>query len=238
MGIAKPNNSGLNLNLQKTKHMKKILFVAILLLSFTWNANAQNENPKDPKAKAILDKVSATNKAASTIYIEFNYRLVNKPNGIDESQKGTIWLKGQQYKLVFPGIERYSDGKTVWTFLEDDDECQITNAEADGEESFSPSSMLSIYETGFNYLYGAETVINGSKVDMIKLFPEGGGKPYHTIKIYIQKASSQIARIEIFGKDGNTFTYDLKLIKNNQAMNNAMFVFDTSKAGDIVDLRD
>lgn len=218
--------------------MKNLLFVTILLLSFTWNANAQNENPKDPKAKTILDKVSSTNKKASTIYIEFNYRLVNKPNGIDETQKGSIWLKGEQYKLLFPGLERYSDGKTVWTFLEDDDECQITDAIVDGEESFSPSSMLTIYEKGFNYLYGSEEIIDGKKVDMIKLFPEGGGKPYHTIKIYINKTTSQISRIEILGKDGNTFTYDLQLIKNNQPMDNAMFVFDTSKAGDVVDLRD
>jgi outer membrane lipoprotein-sorting protein len=218
--------------------MKKLLFVVVALLSFSLSSVAQNENPKDPKAKAILDKVSATNKAASTIYIEFDYRLVNKPNGIDETQNGTIWLKGEKYKLIFPGLERYSDGKTMWTYLEDDEECQISNAVSDDEESFSPSSMLSIYESGFNYLYGSEDLINGNKVDMIKLFPEGGGKPYHTIKIYINKSTSQIARIEIFGKDGNTFTYDLKEIKMNTAMANMLFVFDTSKAEDVVDLRD
>ena len=219
--------------------MKKVLLIFIALFSLSLISVAQNENPKDPKAKSILDKVSATNKSFSTIYIEFNYRLVNKPNGIDETQEGTVWIKGEQYKLIFPGIERYSDGKTVWTYLEDDEECQISEAVSDDEEgSFSPSSMLTIYEKGFNYLYGAEDVIDGKKVDMIKLFPEGAGKPYHTIKIYIDKATSQIARIEVFGKDGNTFTYDLNIIKNNQPMADTMFVFDTSKASDVVDMRD
>jgi outer membrane lipoprotein-sorting protein len=219
--------------------MKNIIFALVALLSFSLSSIAQNENPKDPKAKTILDKVSAANKAASTIYIEFNYRLVNKPNGIDETQKGTVWIKGEQYKLIFPGIERYSDGKAVWTFLEDDDECQISSATGDDEEgSFSPSSMLTIYENGFNYVYGSEVMIDGKKADMIKLFPEGGGKPYHSIKIYIDKASSQISKIEVFGKDGNTFTYDLKVIKTDQPMDNKMFVFDISKAGDLVDLRD
>ena len=114
------------------------------------------------------------------------------------------------------------------------------NHTTDDEEegSISPSSLLTIYESGFNYLYGSVVSVNGKKTDMIKLFPEGGGKPYHTIKIYVDQASSQITRIEVFGKDGNTFTYDLKTIKSNQEMNDSMFVFDTSKAGDVVDLRD
>ena len=216
--------------------MKNILFIVLAFLSVS--AFAQNENPKDPQAKKILDKVSAANKAASSIYIEFNYQLVNKANGIDETQKGTVWIKGEKYKLIFPGIERYSDGKTVWTYLEDDEECQITNVSGDDDESFSPSSMLTIYENGFNYIYGSEVMVNGKKNDMIKLFPEGGGKPYHSIKIYIEQSKSQISKIEVFGKDGNTFTYDLKMIKQNQAMDDNMFVFDTSKAEDIVDLRD
>ena len=218
--------------------MKNILFIVLAFLSIS--AFAQNENPKDPKAKKILDKVSAANRAASSIYIEFNYRLVNKPNGIDETQKGTVWIKGEKYKLVFPGIERYSDGKTVWTYLEDDEECQITNAVSDDsdEGSFSPSSMLTIYESGFNYVYGSELMVKGKKADMIKLFPEGGGKPYHSIKIYINQSNSQISKIEVFGKDGNTFTYDLQVIKENNTMQDSMFVFDTSKAEDVVDLRD
>ena len=218
--------------------MKNSLFALMALFSISFGVIAQNENPKDPKAKKILDKVSAANKAYSTIYIEFTNQIVNKPNGVDETQKGTVWIKGESYKLVFPGIERYSDGKTIWTYLEDDDECQISDAVNDDEESFSPSSMLTIYENGFNYVYGSETMINGKKVDMIKLFPEGGGKPFHSIKIYIDKASSQISRIEVFGKDGNTFTYNLNIIKTNESMPNTMFIFDTSKAGDIVDLRD
>jgi outer membrane lipoprotein-sorting protein len=220
--------------------MKKSVFTLFVLLSFSLGVIAQNENPKDPKAKKILDKVSVTNKSYATMYIEFNYRLENKPNGVDETQSGKVWIKGDRYKLIFPGIERYSDGKAVWTYLSDDDECQISDATSDDEDegSISPSTLLTIYESGFNYLYGSEVTVNDKKTDMIKLFPEGGGKPYHTIKLYIDQATSQITRIEVFSKDGNTFTYDLKTVKSNEEMNDAMFVFDTSKAGDIVDLRD
>lgn len=218
--------------------MYKSLLLVIALFAISFTNYAQNENPKDPKAKVILDKVSKTNKSFSTIHIDFSFRLENKTNDIDETQNGQVWIKGEKFKLVLSGVERYSDGKTVWTYLEDDDECQIADAGGEDEEgSISPSSLLTIYEKGFNYLYGAEVSVNGKKTDMIKLFPEGGGKPYHTIKLYVDKATSQIARIEVYGKDGNTFTYDLKSITSNKPMADSLFVFDTSKAGDIVDLR-
>ncbi|MGB0390796.1 MAG: LolA family protein [Salibacteraceae bacterium] len=219
--------------------MKKLALLVLIAISVSFGSIAQNENPKDPKAKAILDKVSAKNKSHATIYMEFSYRIVNKQNGVDETQEGKVWIKADQYKLVFPGLERYSNGKTMWTYLEDDDECQITDGFGDDEEdNISPSSLLTIYENGFNYLYGSETTINGKKAHMIKLFPEGGGKSYHTIKLYVNSATNEMARIEVFGKDGNTLTYDLKVIKNDIPMENTMFVFDTSKAGDVIDLRE
>lgn len=219
--------------------MKKGIFILLAIFSFSIAGMSQGENPKDPKAKVILDKVSKTNKSFSTIYIGFTYRLENKQNDIDETQSGQVWIKGDKYKLIFPGLERYSDGKTLWTFLEDDDECQVANAvDPDDDEAINPSSLLTIYESGFNYTYGETTTIDGKKADMIKLFPEGGGKPYHTLKIYVDQASSQIVKIEIFGKDGNKFTYNLNTIKSNHPFADSMFVFDTSKAGDVVDMRD
>lgn len=220
--------------------MKKLALLILVALSTSFAGYSQNENPKDPKAKAILDKVSAETKSHETIFMEFSYRIVNKPNGIDDTQEGKVWIKSNMYKLEFPGIERYSDGKTLWTVMVDDDECQITDAMSDDEEeeNISPSSLLTIYENGFNYLYGNATTVNGKKVDMIKLFPEGGGKAYHTIKVYVNPATNQMARIEILNKDGNTYTYDLKVIKNDEPMANTMFVFDPSNMGDVIDLRD
>lgn len=219
--------------------MKKIFLVAFALFSFTSASLAQNENPKDPKAKTILDQVSSVQASFKTIYIEFEFKIENKANGINETQNGTVWIKGEKYKLTFPGMDRYSDGITQWTYLEDDDECTVSSVVSDDDEdSFSPASLLTIYQNGFNYVYGSEMMVNGKKAHMIKLFPEGGGKSYHTIKIYIDQASSTISKLEIMGKDGNTFTYNLKIIKKDQEMSDSMFVFDTSKAGDVVDLRD
>lgn len=219
--------------------MKSLLYTCLFLLGAILGGHAQEQNPKDPKAKAILDKVSQKTKASNTIYMEFDYNLMNKQNGVDETQAGKVWMKGDMYVLQLMDIKRYCDGKTMWTYSEDDDEVTINNAvNEDEEESMSPTDLLTMYESGFNYqLLGTDTK-NGKSVNVIKMYPEGGGKPYHTVKMFINKTTNELVSIQIFGKDGNTITYNLKSITYDTPMDNTMFTFDTSKAGDVIDMRD
>lgn len=210
----------------------------VLAISASGVAQQEEENPKDPKAKAILDKVSAKTKASSTIYMEFSYNLKNTQNGVDETQTGKVWMKGDMYKLLLGDFERFCDGTTMWTFSEDDDEVTINDAvNEDEEESMSPTDLLTMYESGFNYLFMGTATVNGKTVNSIKLYPEGGGKPYHTVKLFIDKTTNEMVQIQILGKDGNTITYNLRRIDYNTPMENSMFIFDTSKAGDVIDMR-
>lgn len=80
--------------------------------------------------------------------------------------------------------------------------------------------------------------VKGKEVAKIKLSPQERGKPYHTILLSIYTATNQINSITILSKDGNTFIYDLKLIKNEMNIPNKTFQFDTSGVDDIVDLRE
>jgi outer membrane lipoprotein carrier protein len=165
--------------------------------------------------------------------------MVNKQDGIDEKQNGELWIKGDKYKLVLPGIERYSDGSTLWTFLTEDDECQITSVGNDEDEtSFSPSQMLNIYEHGFNYTYEGKKKPNGVEVDQIKLFPEKGGKPYHSIILQVKSSSNQLYRLIVKGKDGNTYTYTLSEQSPNPEVSDAFFTLNTDDIGDVIDLRE
>lgn len=220
--------------------MRSLFLSLILIVSYTVSGFAQvEENPKDPKAKAILDKVSQKTKGSNTIYMEFDYNLKNSQNGVDETQTGKVWMKGDMYKLTLSDIVRFCDGKTMWTYSEDDDEVTVNNAvNEDEEDSMAPTDLLTMYESGFNYLLNGTAMVNGKTVSVIKMYPEGGGKSYHTVKIMVDKAANEMIQIIIYGKDGNTITYNLKSIKYNQPMESSMFIFDTSVAGDVIDMRD
>lgn len=207
---------------------------------FAQQPNDEELAPKDPKAKVILDKLSEKNKDLKSAYIEFDYHL--QAPDVDETQPGKAWIKGDMYKLKMSNIERYSDGKSVWTVSPDDEEVQVSSAteNEDGDDVMKPSEILTIYENGFNYKYDKEGTKDGKKVDIINLFPEVSGKPYHTIKLFVDKSTGQIYAMMMKFKDGNNYTYTIKKLEKNVAVSDGDFLFDTQKAEaegyDVIDL--
>jgi outer membrane lipoprotein-sorting protein len=227
--------------------MKKYLILMLLGLSvltsysLTAQSKAEDTKPKDPKAKAILDKMTTKTKAYNTIKADFEYALVNKSAGINETQKGKIWIKGDMYKIDLKNMQRLSDGKTVWTYLSDADELQISDAPKDNdsnEEMIKPSAIFTLYQKGFNYKYENQISQDNRTLDVIKLFPEKTNRNFHTIKLYIDVKTNEPYLFQVFSKDGNQYTYKIFNIKANEEILNTLFKFDETKAGDVIDLRD
>ncbi|MBN4072185.1 outer membrane lipoprotein carrier protein LolA [Flavobacteriales bacterium AH-315-E23] len=215
------------------------LLPILLLFSFLV-VNAQNTTDYDPKAKAILDGVSAKNETYSSVKIKFQYSMDNVKDDIHESQEGTLLLKGEQYKLELAGREIYCDGKSQWTYSPDDEEATISEPNYE-EGTLSPTNIFTIYEKGFKYQYIKEEVKDGKTLQLIKLFPEDAdSKPYHTIKLYIDKAKKQIHSITIVGKEGDDYTYKILKLTPNPATTPADFKFDKAKhpGVEVIDLRD
>ena len=217
------------------------IFLSLAVLAIAVFANAQNADVKDPKAKAILDKLSAKNKSYTSVQATFDYKLQNQADGIDESQSGEILFSGDKYKLNIAGQEIVSDGTTMWTYIADADEVQISDVPEDMEEEdafMDPSKIFTLYEKGFKYLHEKEETVNGKKVDVIKLFPENPEeRSFHTIILKVFSDDLQLHEMTIKAKDGNNFTYLLKTFKPNVPVTATTFVFDESKAGDVIDLR-
>ncbi|NJK97689.1 MAG: outer membrane lipoprotein carrier protein LolA [Bacteroidales bacterium] len=90
-------------------------------MSFTL-VNGQN----DPQAKAILDQVSAKNKAYKTVRTNFTLNISNTQNDEKSTQKGTLLLKGDKYVIKMPESEIYFDGKDVYNYLPQSKEVNIT----------------------------------------------------------------------------------------------------------------
>ncbi len=220
--------------------MKLLKYIPLLLLVFTFSLlNAQDENVKDPKAKVILDKLAAKNKAFSTVTINFSYNLSNKDQNINETQKGVIRVKGSKYKIKLDNFEIISDGNTKWMYMKEVNEVQIENAVSEDEEAsfLNPSDIFTMHEKDHKYKYKGKDKVGNQTYDVIKLFPENASdKPYHTIILYIDD-SNQLHEAEIMAKDGNKYTYRLEKVIPNLEMKDSYFIFDTSIADDVIDLR-
>ncbi|GAB4375646.1 MAG: hypothetical protein Kow0075_02140 [Salibacteraceae bacterium] len=221
------------------------IILGLILATYTVTAQrSQDElNPQDPRAQEILDALSNKVKNYESFKADFEYTLVNKTEGINETQKGTVVMKGRdKYKLTVAGQEITSNGKTVWTFIKDVGEVQITDVpEEDDEEGnlMNPANAFHMYKKGFKYEYAGKATVDGQQVDVIKMYPmRPEGKSYHTIIVNVNTDKLELVSMEVKGKDGNVYTYKLKNFTPNVKVTDADFEFDESRADDIIDLRE
>lgn len=207
---------------------RKSVLLGLLLLAGI-SINAQN----DPKAKKILDELSAKTKAYTTIKAEFSF-VNEKKDKTKDTQNGKIQTKGAKYKLEIPGHEIYCDGKTVWDFIKDANEVQVKDMEVGGEDAVNPSNIFTLYEKGYKYKFDSED----ATTQVISLFPENPDKKkFHTVKLYINKTKKEISSVTMMMKDGTTQVYTIKSFAGNTAIPDTDFTFN-AKAHPGVDVED
>jgi len=200
----------------------------------------------DTKAKAILDDVAAKTKTYSSIKTEFatvmEKQVTNKESKVTDTQSGTLQLKGTKYKLEFKGQTIFCDGKTQWTYIKESNEVQVNNApDPKATDNINPVNIFTLYEKGYKYKYEKEDDVNGAKADVVNLYPlDPDKKPYHTIRLTIDRAKKQILIVKILNKNGTSNTITVKNFTSNSDMPDAMFTFNKAdyKGVEVVDLRD
>jgi len=231
-----------------------LAFAALVIMPTASFAQAKTGPDYDPKAKTILDGVSATAKAYTSITATFTI-ATEKPGGVKETKTGTVILKGNMYKITLDsknskGVpykeEYYNDGTTMWTYNGNDNECQVDNApdpaKKKNDNTISPTEIFTFHENGFKYKFmKEETQAGGKVVQMIDLYPEQPDKkPYHTVKLTIDKVKKQIMSIVLMNKDGSKTTYTVNTFTPNTAYTDATFRFDKAAHPGVtmVDLRE
>jgi outer membrane lipoprotein-sorting protein len=213
--------------------MKRLF--GVLALIFLFNSSfSQN----DPKAQEILKGVSAKYKSYKSLTASFSLNLLDKKTNKVQSQKGTVTLKGNMYRLMMTDQEVMSDGKTQWTFLKESNEVQIAEVE-NKPDVLTPTNIFTMYETGFKTKFIGEKTENGSVVQKIELYPEDNKKNYIKILITILKSEKYVNSAKVFDKNGNEYTYSITKFAPNATVTDDMFTFNKAKypGVEIVDLR-
>lgn len=219
--------------------MKKRVFKIFSFLIIAVLTMAQVEVNHDPKAKAILDGVSAKTKTHKAVSVSFTYSMENIKDDIYETQEGSLLLYGDRYNLKLAGQEIICDGSTLWTYIQDAEEVQVSEPEYE-EGTLSPNNIFTIYEKGFKYKYIKEEQKDGRTMQIINLYPiKANEKPYHTIKLAIDKSKKQIQMITVVGKEGDNYIYDIIKFTSNPTTKDSDFKFNIvdHPGVELVDLR-
>ncbi len=218
--------------------MKKIFaLLSITLLFGALTVSAQS--PEVIRAKEILDEVSQVTKSYNSIKADFTFTLENKQADITDTYEGTILISGNKYKASVMNADSYFDGETLWTYLTEVGEVNISTPNPDDQMSLSPSNIFSIHEEGFRYIHAGEDTKDGKQIDIVDLFPEDRDEPFSRIKLYVNKDNHHITQITQIGKDGNNYIIDIEKMETDVPVESSMFIFNTEDHPDvdIIDMR-
>lgn len=214
--------------------MKKLFFTgAILLISVLSFAQ------RDPKAKAILDQVSAKFKTYKSITANFSYQIRNAAGKVMASKTGTVQMEGDKYAINLGGTKIISDGVTVWNYDPSAKEVTV-NSVSSSENTITPQKLFTdFYNKDFKYVLDKDDKVGKTPVNKIVMQPLDKNKPIARLYLAIDKITKNIISTTVVEKSGNRYIYDLSNFKPNTSIASSNFTFDQSKypGVEVVDLR-
>lgn len=213
--------------------MKQFLLAGVAALLIPVASNAQ-----DAKAKSILESASKKMNSLKTLKAAFVLKLLGTGGKIRDTKKGSFLMKGQKYHITLTGQEIICDGKTVWTYMKDAKEVQVSNYNP-SEQTISPTKLFTnFYDKEYSYKYLGSRSVAGKACDVVELLPISKMKQFTKVELFIDKANN-IAGGNIFEKNGNQYQYQVNGFTANAEIADSQFSFDAKAhpGVEVVDLR-
>ena len=187
--------------------MKNIITLFLSICISLTNTLAQ-----DKLAEQILEKLSKTTKAFTSISIEFDHTFTNKSAGINEKNSGTLILKGEQFRIDMEKQLIVNNGTTHWIYLKEMNELTIMDYDSEDEDALSPNKLFTVYNEDYKNAYVEAKSVNGERMHIIDLFPKEIG-PIMKIRLTINALKNQISILQLYDKNGGVYTYNIKSFK-------------------------
>ena len=206
----------------KTKNIIACLF----LLFATQAVTAQNN------AEALIRLLVNQVKSHKNVEMVFTYQISPDGKNLGESEKGHAWLQGEAYKIEMANQQTISDGKTIWSYLIEDEEVMVSNA-TDGTDNTPLKLLTSLDESYVATLTG----IDAQGLATIELANPKGQYKRVTLKINTKK--TELKSADIYMDDGSKVVITVEEMKFDQKLDDKFFTFETKKHPkvDVIDMR-
>lgn len=215
--------------------MKRYFPLIIAALLFAAQGFGQDE-----KAKQILNDLSAKTKGYDNFMANFTMNLVDVQSDIDITKSGDIKVDGNKYRVKLDKDVVIGDGETRWTYQSESNEVYVDYEVEDEDSGLNPSKIFTIWESGFKQFYEGEVTVNGTQAHQINLHPTKPGETnYHTVKVFVDKAKMELLKVEVVGKEGDKYVYELLAFKANPGFGADTFAFNKADfpGAEVIDMR-
>jgi len=214
--------------------MYRSLSFALIFISFIGTSPALAQ---DAKAKSILEAASQKMKSLKTLKANFSLKLLGAAGKVKDTQKGTFIMKGNKYHITLKNQEIICDGTTVWTFMKDANEVQISKYNPE-EQSISPTKLFTnFYDKEYTYHYMGTRIVSSKSCNLIEMNPNRT-KQFSKVELAFDKTNT-IAGGTISEKNGNQYQYEVSGFIPNAALTDSQFSFNPKEhpGVEVVDLR-
>lgn len=204
----------------------KNIIVCIALVFAAQAVSAQNNAEKI--IRVMVDQM----RSHKNVEMAFNYQISPDGKTLGESEKGHAWLQGEAYKIEMTDQQTISDGKTIWSYLIDDEEVMVSNA-SEGTDNTPLKLLTSLDESYVVTLSG----IDAKGIATIELANPKGQYKRVTMKVDTKK--TELKSADIYLEDGNKFIIKVEEMKYDQKLDDKFFTFDEAKHPevDVIDMR-
>ena len=204
----------------------KNIIACITLLFAAQVVSAQNNAEKI--IRVMVDQV----KSHKNVEMAFSYQISPDGKTLGESEKGHAWLQGEAYKIEMADQQTISDGKTIWSYLIDDEEVMVSNA-SEGTDN-TPLKLL----TSLDENYAATlTGIDAKGIASIELANPKG--QYKRVALKVDTKKNDLKSADIYMEDGSKVIILVEEMKYDQKLDDKFFTFDAAKHPnvDVIDMR-
>ncbi|MDO7610788.1 MAG: outer membrane lipoprotein carrier protein LolA [Crocinitomicaceae bacterium] len=211
----------------------KLFLSTLLFCSMAICGNAQTS-----KSQTILNTLFSSMKKMSTFYVEFNANIKNAATGVNQSEKGMGWYKGEKIFANYGEFTQISNGYKTWLVVNEDKSVYESEA-SDDEESLNLKKLMTMCESEFKNKYNKLSTFNGENVHVINLFPiDPENSDYHTITLYISEKNNALKKAILKTNDGTIMSINLTKFLSNKAISDSKFTFDKAKYPGFAVIRD
>jgi outer membrane lipoprotein-sorting protein len=215
--------------------MKNIILFLIFVFGITLSSAQQ-----DPEAKKILDKLSEKTKSYKVIKTDFTINYKNIKDNTQNTSSGSIVMKQDKYRMSFLGAESFFDGRTLWNYIPEVSEVNITEQDSESEDIFSnPKKLFTIYEEGYKYQFINNITEKNIEYSIVDLYPIDLEEDFSRIRLQINLKEMFLKSATIFGKDGSHYNISFNNYDTSSDFEDSYFIFNSDKYPDIeiIDMR-
>ncbi len=215
--------------------MIRLVYIFVLML-FATVTYSQDE----AAAKKILDEFSDQLNTYQSVKAKFTFTDINLREDTRDSYEGEITFKGEMFRLDILETETWFNGKTLWNFLPDVNEVNVSEPDQEDDVILNnPFHLFTSYETRFRYGFLGEKNMSGKIAYEIDLLPTDLAVEYSRIRIRISKSSMELLSAQYFKKDGNHYLIEVSNLSTNLDLPDSYFSFDPGEhpGVDVIDLR-